>query len=153
MQVARIAQQQQQRQHAQEDDAHHPERLDERQHHRLLLHHAVNRAQRLARGVAARVEPCIWNHSAGRAASCAGAKIDGRDVADQLVLVHLAAARQEGRHGGDAEAAADIAHQVVDAGGVAHLLFAMPDMLTAISGMNRNAMATPWITCGQKMSQ
>ena len=31
--------------------------------------------------------------------------------------------------------------------------FAMPDMLVAISGMKRNAIAPPWITCGQKMSQ
>src|ERR1035438_8051492 len=45
------------------------------------------------------------------------------DVNDELVLVHLAAAGEEGGHGGDAEAAADIAHQVVNAGGVAHLLF------------------------------
>jgi hypothetical protein len=29
----------------------------------------------------------------------------------------------------------------------------MPDMLVAMSGMNRNAIAAPWITCGQKMSQ
>ena len=29
----------------------------------------------------------------------------------------------------------------------------MPDLLAAISGMTRNAMAAPWITCGQEMSQ
>jgi hypothetical protein len=48
--------------------------------------------------------------------------IEGRDMRDHLVLMHLAATGKERGHGGDAEAAADIAHQVVDAGGVAHLL-------------------------------
>ena len=40
-----------------------------------------------------------------------------------MIVMQLGAAGQEGGHDGDAHAAADIAHEVKDAGGVAHLLW------------------------------
>jgi len=44
------------------------------------------------------------------------------DIGDQMILVHLRAAGEEGGHDGDADTTADIAHQVENAGGVPHLL-------------------------------
>src|SRR5215469_3003970 len=51
-----------------------------------------------------------------------GTDVHRRDVADELALMHLLAPCQKRGHGRNTEAAANIAHQIVDAGGVAHLL-------------------------------
>ena len=47
-----------------------------------------------------------------------------RDVGGQVILVGLRAAHQKGGDRGNADAASDVAHQVVDAGGIADLLLA-----------------------------
>ncbi|HKW25714.1 MAG TPA: hypothetical protein VJN48_08015 [Terriglobales bacterium] len=51
-----------------------------------------------------------------------GFAVAGADVGRKMIVVELAATGQQRGHGGNAEAAADVAHQVNDAGGVAHFL-------------------------------
>ena len=50
--------------------------------------------------------------------------MSGGGVGHQIILMDLRAAHQDGGDAGDADAAADVAHQVVDAGGVTHFFLA-----------------------------
>jgi len=117
-----VAEEEQEREHQQKNDGHDPESLNEREHGGLRLHHAVKHAERFAvSGVL--VEPFGEEAGLGGVKHLPGDGAAGGDVLDQAALMELRAAGKEGGHDGDAEAAADVAHEVENAGGVAHFFF------------------------------
>ena len=107
--------------HEQEDEAHDFEGLDEGEHGGLLLDLEQQGSVSPARG-GYRVG-ALEDEEAGELVKRGpGVGLAGTDLFDEAALVELLAARKQGGHDGDADAAADVAHQVEDAGGVAHLL-------------------------------
>ena len=81
-------------------------------------------------------------------------RIVRRDVGAEHRRRRLAVAREQRAGHRDADAAADVAHQVEQARRVAHLLARNRDpSTTVVSGTNSSDMPTPWNSCGQKMSQ
>ena len=77
-----------------------------------------------------------------------------RDVLAQDLAVGVGLALQQRAGHGDADAAAEVAHQVEEAGGVAHVL--ARDRVHADRRERHEDAATapmPWMNCGQKKSQ
>jgi len=118
----------------------------------LLLHHAVERGRRRGGRRLRDSAPLRTKNPVKLVQKGGGVGLAGEDVFDKAVLVELLAAGEQGGHDGDSDAAADVAHEVEDAGGVAIFSRETWDMAAAERGMNMQAMAPPCMTWGQKMS-
>src|ERR1035437_2099006 len=117
--------QEHQRDDHQKQHAHDPERVGKGQHAGLLQQRAVHHPLRLRRRVGGRCPPYLERHRRLPQGVPVG-RIVGRQVRDQHRLVKLGAARQHGGGGGDPRTAADVARQIVQAGGVVHALARNP---------------------------
>ena len=76
-------------------------------------------------------------------------RISRRQMPDHERLMRLRTARQHRRDERDADAAAEVAHEVVEAAGVADLGLANWLMVVVVSGTKIKLMAMPLMTLGQ----
>ena len=114
-----VLQQGEERHHKQENHSHNPECFYESHHGGVLLHESIQGGERFVsrsdgvRSVSAEVEL----HSAKKLESSC---VTGCDMSDEMILMQLRAACEEGGHDRDTNAAADVPHEVENAGGIPH---------------------------------
>ena len=111
--------QENQRDAAQHNQTENPERVHERPQMRLLVELAVNERLGLMRRGHRIAVP--GEHGLRRVKPPCVGRIRRRQVADHECLMRLRAARNHRGDGGDADAAAEVEHEVVKAGGAADL--------------------------------